>query len=139
VWGVDGELRFHRIRPDDPRPDMTKLDKVVKYEQPTGTPPALDVPRCCQPYLKDTERPLWIVEGEKKADALASRGEVAIAVLGVWMWKKDDFLLPDWNEVWTIGREINIAFDSDVHRKHEVMLARAELSKVMGWRSGYAS
>lgn len=44
VRGVDGEVRFSRIRPDDPRPDAKRPGKVTKYEQPGGTPVTLDVP-----------------------------------------------------------------------------------------------
>jgi uncharacterized protein DUF3854 len=95
VRGVDGQFRFARIRPDDPRQDGDKPGKINKYEQPLGTPLALDVPRAALPYLGDPTRRLWIVEGEKKADALVSHGECAVALLGVWAWKRDGAPLPD--------------------------------------------
>ncbi len=136
LWGVDGELRFHRIRPDRPRPGK-KPGKVVKYEQPAHVPPALDVPRRCQPYLTDTSRRLFVVEGEKKADALASRGEVALAILGVWSWKRDGMLLPDWDQVWTVGREILIGFDSDSDR-YEIQQAQQALALALEGRTGDA-
>ena len=74
VWGVDGRYRFSRLRPDEPRQDRDNPEKINKYEQPPGTPLALDVPRAAQPDLRDPTKRLWIVEGEKKADALVSRG-----------------------------------------------------------------
>jgi hypothetical protein len=98
----------------------------------------LDVPKRCQPYLTDTERPLWVVEGEKKADCLASRGVIAVALLGVSCWKRDGQLLPDWDRIWMIGRAINIAFDSDAGIKYHVTLQRQRLAATLERRAGYA-
>ena len=39
------------------------------------------------------------LRGEKKADSLLSRGEVAIALLGVWNWKKDGQMILDWEGI----------------------------------------
>jgi hypothetical protein len=128
VWGVDGQFRFARIRPDNPRQDRNNPKKVIKYEQPPGTPLALDVPRATQPYLRDATKPLWIVEGEKKADALVSRGECAVALLGVWAWKRDGAPLPDWDHIRLVGREVRVLFDSDAAHKTEVKRALRELS-----------
>jgi hypothetical protein len=50
VHGVDGEVRFSRIRPDDPRQDLRRSERVVKYEQPTGTPVALET----SPHPRET-------------------------------------------------------------------------------------
>ena len=47
----------------------------------------VDCPPRCRPGLADPAVPLWITEGQKKADALASRGLCAIALLGVWNWR----------------------------------------------------
>ena len=138
VCDVDGRYAFTRIRPDYPRPDMTRPDRVVKYEQPPNTGVVLDVPKRCQPYLTDTERPLWVVEGEKKADCLASRGEIAIALLGVGCWKREGQLLPDWDRIWMIRREINVAFDSDARTKYQVALQRQRLAVMLERRAGYA-
>ena len=89
VHGVNGECPFHRARPDDPREDADKPGKFTKYEQPAKTGVALDVPPRAHSALSDPSKRLWIVEGEKKADSLVSRGECAIDVLGVWSWKRD--------------------------------------------------
>jgi putative DNA primase/helicase len=85
---------------------------VIKYDQPVGVPVALDIPSPLED-LMDTTRRLWITEGEKKADALVSRGEVAVALLGVWNWKKDGWMLPEWDRIPLMGRDVIIAFDSD--------------------------
>src|SRR5215218_2205326 len=81
VRGTGSEVLFSRFRPDTPR--LRKNGKPAKYEQPQGTGVILDVPPSVQDGLRDVERRLWIGEGEKKADSLASLGEVAISILGV--------------------------------------------------------
>ncbi len=131
VYGVDGRFRFYRIRPDDPRRDREKPGKVVKYEQPSGTGVTIDVPRSAQPFLSDAGTRLWIVEGEKKADALVSRGECAVALLGVWSWKRHGLPLPDWDSVRLVGREAYIAFDSDAAHKVEVQRALSALAEYL--------
>ena len=137
VRGVDGEIRFSRIRPDNPRTDPKNPKKIIKYEQPANVDVALDIPLPALEGLKDLYRTLWIVEGEKKADALVSQGEVAIALLGVWNWKKDGWLLPDWEHIPLIGREVNIAFDSDTVSKYEVRQAENALARALEGRTGY--
>jgi putative DNA primase/helicase len=136
VRGITGEVLFHRIRPDDPRPDPEKLDKVIKYDQPVGVPVALDIPSPLED-LMDTTRRLWITEGEKKADALVSRGEVAVALLGVWNWKKDGWMLPEWDRIPLMGRDVIIAFDSDAVQNYQVRLAEDALAKALEVRGGF--
>jgi len=131
VHGVNGECRFHRARPDEPREDAAKRGKFRKYEQPAGTRVALDVPPRAQPALSDPSKRLWTVEGEKKADSLVSHGECAIDVLGVWSWKRDGLPLPAWDEIRLVGREILIAFDSDAERTAQVRLARSALASYL--------
>ena len=62
--------------------------------------------------------PLWLTEGQKKADALASHGAVALCLLGVWNFKGKipggTTLLADWDYVALNGREVRLVFDSDV-------------------------
>jgi putative DNA primase/helicase len=136
VRGITGEVLFHRIRPDDPRPDPEKPDKVIKYDQPVGVPVALDIPSPLED-LMDTTRRLWIAEGEKKADALVSRGEVAVALLGVWNWKKDGWMLPEWDRIPLMGRDVIIAFDSDAVQNYQVRLAEDALAKALEVRGGF--
>jgi hypothetical protein len=131
VHGVNGECRFHRARPDDPREDADKPGKFTKYEQPAKTGVALDVPPQARPVLSDPSKRLWIVEGEKKADSLVSRGECAIDVLGVWSWKREGRPLPDWDEIRLVGREVFVAFDSDAERNAQVRLARSSLARYL--------
>jgi hypothetical protein len=136
VHGIDGTVRFSRVRPDNPRPDPRKPGKVIKYEQPAGTPITLDVHPLAREGLRDRSRRLWIVEGEKKGDALISEGEVTIALLGVWSWKRDDQMLLDWEGISIMDREVIIAFDSDAVENYQVRLAEDALAKALEGRMG---
>jgi hypothetical protein len=116
LYDVYGERFSHQLRPDDPR---TGDDgKLRRYETPTGLKMALDVPPSMRQQLGDPAVPLWICEGIKKVDALASVGLAGVALLGVWNWRgKNDkggaTVLPDWEAIALKGRTVIIAFDSD--------------------------
>jgi hypothetical protein len=131
IHGVDKRLRFYRVRPDDPREDADKPGKFTKYEQPAKTGVALDVPPQAHSALSDPSKQLWVVEGEKKADSLVSRGECAVDVLGVWSWKREGLPLPDWDEIRFVRREVFVAFDSDAERNAQVRLARSALASYL--------
>jgi putative DNA primase/helicase len=134
VHGVNGGPLYHRARPDRPRERNDDPGKFVKYEQPPATGVVLDVPPRARPKLSDASKRLWVVEGEKKADSLVSRGECAIALLGVWSWMRDRRPLPDWDDIRLVGREVLIAFDSDAERKMEVRMARRALAEYLKGR-----
>jgi len=136
-------------RPDAPRsfdetgkgrlPDGAYPQRVAKYEAPQGGSMRLDCPPPCQRALGDPAVPLWITEGQKKADALASHGFCALALLGVWNWRGRNGLggltaLADWEAVALNGRQVRIVFDSDVMRKPEVGQALARLRAFLGNR-----
>lgn len=117
----------YTLRPDTPR-TPGKGAKVIKYEHPKGIPACYDVLPRFRPALGDPAIELWITEGTKKADSLASHGIVAISLSGVYGWRgrNDDggkLLLPDIEEVAWNGRRVVLAFDSDVIRKAQVQKA----------------
>lgn len=126
------------LRPDTPR--VTGLDaKPIKYEWPTGQPLALDVLPRYRAALGDPTIPLWFTEGAKKADALASAFDTAIVPInlnGVWGWRGANKLggkltLPDFEEIALNGRKIVLAFDSDVVRKRQVLMALSRLAALL--------
>ena len=126
LWTTDGKNGLMVYRPDTPR--LSKDGKPIKYELPKGAGARLDCPPRCQPKLADPSIPLWITEGQKKADALASHGCCAIAVLGVWNFKgKNPFgastWLADWNFIGLQNREVRLVFDSDLFSKPAVRKA----------------
>ena len=146
---ADSTPALHIYRPDAPRsydqkdkgrlPDGTYPQRVVKYETPQGESVRLDCPPPCRASVRDPAVPLWITEGQKKADALASHGLCALALLGVWNWRGRNGLggltaLADWESVALKGRDVRIVFDSDVMRKPEVRKALLRLRAFLGNR-----
>lgn len=105
--------------------------KVIRYSQPTGQAgkfyfaPFIE----WEEVLKDTSKPIYIVEGEKKAAYLCKLGFFAIGIGGVWNWMSDkspigDFALATWP-----GRSVYILFDADKHHKPNVMQAETALAQ----------
>ena len=132
LWSVDGKEAGFQFRPDHPR--TNNRDKAVKYEIPTGSSLRLDCPPRCQKGIGDPKTPLWITEGSKKADALASKGACAISVTGVWGFKgKNQFggitFLADWDYVALKNRTVYLAFDSDIVTKEPVRKALEHLGE----------
>lgn len=143
VWSPDGSNGLQVYRPDNPRvkenrrkrnPDGSFKTDVIKYELPAGAGIRLDCPPACRPSLANPSIRLWITEGQKKADALASRGLCSIALLGVWNFKgKNVFgataFLADWDYIALDERKVCIVFDSDVMLKLEVRKALDRLTE----------
>ena len=77
------------------------------------------------------------LRGGEKGGFVALSGEVAIALLGVWNWKKDGQMILDWEGILLMGREINIAFDSDAVANYQVRLAEDALAKALEGRMGH--
>lgn len=130
LWGVDGGQVGYQYRPDNPRLDSRQ--RPVKYESPVGSSNHLDCPPRCKQMLGDPKTPLWITEGSKKADALASHGACVISLTGVWGFKgKNEFgaitLLSDWDRIAIKDRLVYLAFDSDVIAKEMVRKALEHL------------
>jgi hypothetical protein len=114
---TDGRQPLTIYRPDHPQPDAN--GRLRKYLLHKGAGVRLDCPPRCQPSLADPSIPLWLTEGQKKADALASHGAVALCLLGVWNFKGKNpqggtTFLADWDYVALQGREVRLVFDSDV-------------------------
>jgi hypothetical protein len=131
-WGVDGIQKNYQIRPDSPRGD--KNGKALKYENPVGSTIHLDCPPRCQKMLANPLIPLWITEGSKKADALASKGACALSLIGVWGFKgKNEFgaitMLCEWDFIALKDRFVYLAFDSDIENKKQVKEALQRLAQ----------
>jgi DNA polymerase I-like protein with 3'-5' exonuclease and polymerase domains len=110
-FSPSGAPIFPQIKPDNPLVDERNgRSRPRKYETPAGTPVRLSVPRRAVPMMRDVQKTLYITEGDKKADALASVDECCISLQGVECWRVPQ----DWEEVKLYGREVVIAFDADV-------------------------
>ncbi len=126
IHGVDREVVGYQYRPDRPRVDSR--GRPVKYENPPGASVRLDVPPRCQPQLGDPGTELWITEGSKKCDALATAGACAIGLTGVWGFKGKNPLggttiLADFDYVTFKGRAVYLVFDSDTRTNPMVRMA----------------
>jgi len=141
IHSVDGSNSRYVLKPDHPRlerrPD--KPDRPIKYEYPAGQPNVLDVPPRCRPSLLDPTVDLWITEGWKKADALASVGKCVIALGGVWNWCHRDAQghsgvpIDDWQPILPSlnGRRVFICYDSDAVSNPSVGLAERRLANFL--------
>lgn len=121
--GRDGRIVTIQIRPDRPRLD--KSGKPVKYDTPMGMGHRVDFPSF-RP-LPGPDEEIWITEGAKKADALASRGIYCLALPGVDTWS-GDLAIRDLKTIEWTGRTVVIAFDSDAETNPRVAKAREALA-----------
>ncbi len=142
---TDGKVALHVYRPDNPRtyedrskrdPDGLRPVKVLKYEIPKGTGVRVDCPPACLSGLKNPAIPLYITEGQKKADALATENACAIDLLGVWNFKgRNEFgattILADFDFIAWKNRSVRIVFDSDVMYKPAVRQAMERLTEIL--------
>ena len=133
VWDLSGEIATYQLRSDLPR---IVNGKAVKYETPTRSRMALDVPPSIREQVRDVTVPLLVTEGVKKADAAVSRGLACVALLGVWNWRGADDqggkrLLADFERIPWNGRRVSIVFDSDLLEKDPVALALLRLGRVL--------
>ncbi|MEV4752160.1 DUF3854 domain-containing protein [Streptosporangium sp. NPDC049248] len=123
IRGADGLVKMYQYRPDNPHVD--DKGKSRKYEMPVGVRMAVDIPTTIRHQMGDPSVPLWITEGSRKADAAVTAGLCCIALLGVWNWKgtPGKVTLPAWEDIAINGRDIFVAFDSDVMEKDSVAQA----------------
>src|SRR5215212_836845 len=129
-FAPSGEEIAPQIKPDCPR----ILDKggtlhEVKYENAYGAPIRLSVHPRAVKVMRDPRYPLFITEGDKKGDALVSRGAAAVVLQGVSCWN----VLQDWEDIKLHGRTVIIAFDADVMTNPNV---QGELLKLAAFLRG---
>src|SRR5215213_7317013 len=139
-----GEPIPPQIKPDKPLvEERNGKSRPRKYETPAGTEIRLSVPLRAVPMMRDVQKTLYITEGDKKGDALASVGEAVIALQGVECWRS----LGDWEHVALYGREVIIAYDADVMINPNVQRAieslaaflhdRGAVVKYLNWPGKY--
>lgn len=132
LWGVDANhIVGYQHKPDNPR---IVREKLVKYETPIGATNRLDCPPRCRARLRDPSTPLWVTEGVKKADCLASLGECVIDVSGVWSWKGRNELRgitisSDFDYLALNNRQVYLVFDSDFISNPNVRQACSRLAE----------
>jgi len=135
LWSVDGDgIAGYQFRPDSPR--LNSKGRPIKYETPKGATNRLDCPPVCRSNLSNPGIPLWITEGVKKADALASLGECVIDITGVWNWRaKNNFggitVSSDFDSIALNDRQVYLAPDSDYATNPSVSQAFMRLGEFL--------
>lgn len=124
LYRVTGERIGSQFKPGQPQPHG---EKTMKYASPVGTRPRLDVPPLVSNSVRTVTTPLWITEGVKKADALASKGLAVISLSGVFNWRGRLGTLGDWEDIPLKGRTIVICFDADARHNRMVLMAMRRL------------
>jgi hypothetical protein len=118
--------RYRYVRPPKP------FGKPLRYVQPSAVLPqvywSLETP--WTKALADKDIPLFITEGEKKADCGCKNGFATIGLGGVWNFKSrtveliEELATIDWE-----GRRVYIVYDSDAASNPSVLLAERRLGE----------
>jgi hypothetical protein len=81
--------------------------------------------------VRSSDGDLWVTEGPKKVDALTSRGEPTVGIIGVWNFaepgSKSRVPLACWNHVRVRGRRVIIVYDADAQTNADVHEAQRRL------------
>ena len=124
TYSPSGATGF-RLRPN------RRISPGRKYEQAAGVGSMLDVHPFNLERVKDAGTELWVTEGEKTADSLASRGECVISIPGVHNFAAKGSAgaegLPCWEHVPLNGRVVTVVYDSDTRTNAGVQLALKRL------------
>jgi hypothetical protein len=136
LYDMFGNVSSYQYRPDNPRKNGEA--KLIKYETRAGHRQVLDANPILGERLRDPNDPLIVTEGVRKADAATSKGYVAVALPGVWCWRKDGVALPEWEDIKLYGRDVYVAFDSDVRTNPHVLKALNGLCKFLHERGANA-
>lgn len=126
--GADGQNGYARIKPDTPR----KIKgKSVKYESPRGRTNQVYFPPGVVEVLERPDVELLITEGEKKSLKATQEGFACLGLVGVYGWKdgKSEQLLPALERIAWKGRNVFIAYDSDVTQNVDIQVAESRLAK----------
>lgn len=132
IRDATGVVAAWQLKPDRPR--LGKNGKPIKYDTATGGRQCIDVPVRTRSHLGDPAVPLWITEGRKKVDSGLSHGiRCIVGLQGVYGWRGTNSqggktALPDWEDIALNGRDVVLAFDSDVMTKDTVRDALERLS-----------
>ena len=125
TYSPDAETSGHQLKPN--KPIRRKDRSAPKYETPADSTITLDANPLMLEAVRHGDGDLWITEGCKKVDALASRGEPAVGFIGVWNMAvpktKGTVPLPCWQHVRLRGRRVIIVFDADARTNPDVQEA----------------
>jgi len=153
--------RAHRLRRDRPdyeaQPDGRPKEKAKYLAAPGASNLLYFVPGTAPAWLKDSELPIIIVEGEKKCLSLWQLGWhnlpdsvehprwLPIGVSGIWNWRgtTGKATAPDGSRIDVKGpiadlkrihwknRKVVVVFDANVQARPDIQMARLELTKYL--------
>lgn len=113
-----------------PRVPVANRDgRLMKYASQKNRPSVIDVHPINRDRIVDISVPLWVTEGVKKADSLASRGLCVAALSGVYNWRSGMGTLGDWEDIPLRGRTVTICFDADARTNPNVLRAMDRFGK----------
>jgi hypothetical protein len=137
------------------RPDSIKHGEIIrvfgaqgtqKYLWPTGERNAFDVHPYGWDYILDTDVPVVMTEGVKKADAVLSAARAAgtpllvVAVNGNWGWhckiNKASVACPDFLDIPWKERKVYVIPDSDFRTNDNVRKGWSELASYLAGKTG---
>lgn len=107
-------------------PALTDADgHAIKYLQRKGSTPRLYFVAGCLREVLESDAPLWVVEGEKKALAVAQLGLPAVGFCGVEGWHRQGAtaLLTDFDAVRLGDRILELVPDGDYQTNLDVKRA----------------
>jgi len=109
----------------------------IKYLQPKGSPVRLFFPLGTMLEARQGDIPMWLVEGEKKALAVAQLGLPAIGFCGIQAWHAGGSreLLPDFDFVTLSNRVVELVPDGDVQTNPHVRRGAEDLALALTRRS----
>lgn len=113
-------------------PLLDRKGHTLKYLQPKGAPPRLYFTVPGLRALRGSD-PCWLVEGEKKACAVAQLGVPAIGISGIegWHAKGSRDLIPDFEALALVGRIIELVPDADVQTDPDVERGAMRLASAL--------
>jgi hypothetical protein len=109
----------------------------VRYLQPRRSHPRLYFVRSVLPLVMDSARPLYFVEGAKKAICAAQLGLAAVGFAGIegWHVRGHAALLPDFDRLPLEGRTVKVVPDGDVQTNPAVERGAAHFAEALEARS----
>jgi len=142
---IDGVIGGYQLRPDNP--PQWNDGKQAKYLTLRKQRNVLDVPPTIRDELRKrysggAPQTVFITEGAKKGDALASLGIPCITLTGVYNWRGKNSdggygPLPDWEEINIKGSQFVIAYDSDSLSNYMVYTAMKRLKRWLEFKQAH--
>jgi putative DNA primase/helicase len=121
-------------------PTLTTPSGTIKYLQPRRSGVRIYFPLATLDTVLHSDEPLYLVEGEKKALAVAQTGLAAIGLCGIdgWHVRGARELHPDLDDIGLSGRVVNVIPDADVRTNPAVRAAVRRLGAALATRGAIA-